>query len=45
MLYVYADKIEILDDLEYNIFYDRLVDYAFFIGSFALGKLAMENNK
>lgn len=45
MLNGYVDKKEILEDIENYIIYPGLGDYAGFIGSFALGKLAMENNK
>ena len=45
MLNGYVDKKEILEDIENSIIYPGLGDYAGFIGSFALGKLAMENNK
>ena len=45
MLNGYVDKKEILEDIENCIIYPGLGDYAGFIGSFALGKLAMENNK
>ena len=45
MLNGYVDKKEILEDIENYIIYPGLGYYAGFIGSFALGKLAMENNK
>ncbi len=45
MLNGYVHKKEILEDIENYIIYPGLGDFAGFIGSFALGKLAIENNK
>ena len=45
MLNEYVHKKEILEDIENYIIYPGLGDFAGFIGSFALGKLAIENNK